>query len=612
MNYQETLAFIHSTDWKGSMLGLDRMRALMGRLGHPEKQLRFVHVAGTNGKGSTSAVLSSILSAAGYKSGLYTSPHLVKVNERMRVNGEDISDEDLILAAEAVKAAVTGMDDCPTEFEIITAMAFWYFAREKCDIVVLEVGLGGRLDATNVIDAPEAAVIVNLGLEHTDVLGDTLAKIAGEKAGILKSGCAAVAYRSEDEALDVIKSVCAERDIPLRVARFEALTPRSRSLKGQCFDWLGYENLTLSLPGEYQLYNAVTALETTLVLRERGWDIPDDALRRGLAGVKWEARFELLSEHPLFLADGAHNPQCTAALAESLDRFLPGEKVVFLTGVLADKDYPQMMGLLMPRARSFVCLTPDSHRALSNEDLAAYLRSHGQQAVTCGSAADGIVTALRQADGAPVVACGSLYMMGDIRAAFPQAKKQFLRKKVIAARRSLTPEEHAAADRAIVERICQSELYQNARIILSYSGVEGEVNLGSLLDRARLDGKRVAYPRVISRTEMIALFPAGEEDWTTGSFGIREPDPAKCEAVAPEDLDLILCPCSGFDEDGKRLGMGGGYYDRYLPRCKNARVIAVAYEVQKLPELETEPWDLPMEHVFTEAAQYPVVKEDTE
>ena len=417
MNYQETLAFIHSTDWKGSMLGLDRMRELMDRLGHPEKRLRFVHVAGTNGKGSTCAVLSSILCSAGYKTGLYTSPHLVKVNERMRVNGEDMPDEDLILAAEAVKAAVTGMADSPTEFEIITAMAFWYFARERCDIVVLEVGLGGRMDATNVIDPPEVAVIVNLGLEHTDVLGDTLAKIAGEKAGILKSGCAAVAYRSEDEALDVIKAVCAERSIPLRVARFETLVPRNRSLKGQSFDWGEYENLTLSLPGEYQLYNAVTALEAALALRERGWSISDDALRRGLAEAKWEARFELLSEHPLFLADGAHNPQCTAALAESLDRFLPGKKVVFLTGVLADKDYKDMLSDLAPCFAKIYTVTPNCPRALSAEELQKEARFH-----TDAEAADSVASAIRKAvdyadenNLAGVVVCGSLYLAAEAR-----------------------------------------------------------------------------------------------------------------------------------------------------------------------------------------------------
>ncbi len=598
MNYQETLEFIHSTDWKGSRLGLDRMREMMRRLGDPQDRLRFVHVAGTNGKGSTCAVLSSILSAAGYKTGMYTSPHLVKVNERMRINGADISDEDLILAAEAVKDAVTGMEDAPTEFEVITAMAFWYYAREKCDIVVLEVGLGGRLDATNVIGSPEAAVIVNLGLEHTETLGDTLAKIAAEKAGIIKSGSAVVAYRSEDEALDVIKTVCADRGVPLQVARFDSIVPRTRSLLGQTFDWEGYRDLVLGLPGEYQLFNAVTALETALVLRYRGWDISDEAIRKGLADARWEARFELLSREPLFLADGAHNPQCVEALAKSLDAFLPGEKVVFLTGVLADKDYPWMLAQLMPRARSFVCLTPDSPRALSNEALAEYLRQHGQEARTCGTAGEGILAALNEADGAPVVACGSLYMMGEIRAAFPKAKKKFLRKKVIAARKALTPGEHAAADEAIVRRIAESELYQNARTILIYAAMPGEVDLSPLREIARRDGKRLAFPRVVSKTEMIALEPR-EDAWTVGSFDIREPDPERAAVVPPEELDLVLCPCSGFDENANRLGMGGGYYDRYLLRCVNARVAAVAYEVQKLPALDTEPWDRPMERIFT-------------
>ena len=223
----------------------------------------------------------------------------------------------------------------------------------------------------------------------------------------------------------------------------------------------------------------------------------------------------------------------------------------------------------------------------------------------CETAAEGILEALRRSEGAPVVACGSLYMMGEIRDAFPKAKKKFLRKKVIAARNALTPEQHAAADQAIAERIAESELYKNARTILSFAAMPGEVDLSPLHAMAARDGKRILFPRVISKTEMAAYDPA-EDGWTTGAFGIREPDPERSRLAEPEELDLVLCPCSGFDESGKRLGMGGGYYDRYLPRCTAARIAAVAYEVQKLPALDTEPWDRPMECVFTEAARYPL------
>ena len=237
MELEQALAFIHGTDWKGSRLGLERMRELMRRLGEAQDHLKFIHVAGTNGKGSTSTMLASILTAAGYKTGLYTSPHLVRVNERFRIDGSDIPDAALCRAAEAVKEASDGMADAPTEFEILTAMGFWYFAAEKCDAVVLEVGLGGRLDATNVIKPPEAAVITNIGLEHTAVLGHTLSGIAREKAGIIKPGTTAATY-PVDAAVDAVyREICAERGAAWHPAAFDTLREREHSLAGQRFDY---------------------------------------------------------------------------------------------------------------------------------------------------------------------------------------------------------------------------------------------------------------------------------------------------------------------------------------------------------------------------------------
>ena len=229
MELNEALAFIHATDWKGSRLGLERMRELMHRLGNPQDSLKFIHVAGTNGKGSTSTMLASILTAAGYKTGLYTSPHLVRVNERFRINGSDIPDAALCRAAEAVKEAADGMSDAPTEFEILTAMGFRHFAAEKCDAVVLEVGLGGRLDATNVIPSPEAAVITNIGLEHTAILGHTLPEIAREKAGIIKPGTTAVTYPVNAAVDAVYREICAGCGAVWRGAAFETLQERAHS-----------------------------------------------------------------------------------------------------------------------------------------------------------------------------------------------------------------------------------------------------------------------------------------------------------------------------------------------------------------------------------------------
>lgn len=418
MELHEALSFIHATDWKGSRLGLARMRELLHRLGDVQDTLKYVHVAGTNGKGSTSTLLESILRAAGYKTGLTTSPHLVRVHERFRINGADISDAVLCRAAEAVKAAADGMADAPTEFEILTAMAFWIFAEERCDIVILEVGLGGRLDATNVIRAPEAAVITNLALEHTAVLGDTLPKIAAEKAGIVKPGTTVVTYPVDAAADEVYRAVCTERGALWRRVSFDTLREREHSLMGQRFDYGGETGLVLHLLGAHQCRNAALAVETVRVLREKGWCISEAALREGLETARWEARFEVLRHSPPVIADGAHNPQCVDALCDALDAYLPGEKVLFLLGVLGDKDYAAMLTRLLPYGRKFFCLTPDSPRALAAGDLCETLRGLGTAAEVCTSPEEGVRRAFAESGGkTPIVACGSLYLMGEVREA---------------------------------------------------------------------------------------------------------------------------------------------------------------------------------------------------
>lgn len=600
MNYEEALSFIHCTDWKGSQLGLERMCALMHRLGDPQEKLKFVHVAGTNGKGSACTLLASVLTVAGYRTGLYTSPHLVKINERMRIDGADMTDDDLICAAAAVKAAANEMEDAPTEFEIITAMAFWYFARQHCSIVVLEVGLGGRLDATNVIPVPEVAVIMNIGLEHTAELGNTLLKIAREKAGIIKAGGTVVTYPVSPETDELYDELCAARGAKRHGARFDLIREKEHSLSGQSFDWGEYRDVRIRLLGPYQLRNAVMAIETALTLREKGWNITDEALRCGLKNARWEARFELLSRTPCFIADGAHNPQCIEALTDALDACLPGEKVLFLTGMLADKDYREMAARLFPYAKGFVCLTPDSPRALPAEELAVLLRGMGAEAKACDSVEKGIALALTECREAPIVACGSLYMMGEVRVQFRDALKKYQRKTCIAARKVIPPELREAYDRAIVERIANSDLWRQAKTVMSYIAVRGEPSLAGLEALAAQQGKRLCYPYCVSASEMKALYPAGADAWTKGRFDIPEPIPERSEIIPPEEIDLVLCPCTAFDEECHRMGMGAGYYDRYLTKCKNAGAAAVAYETQRISELPAEPWDVPMQSVFTE------------
>ena len=424
MTQEEAIRYIENYTWSTTRLGLDRTRELLRRLGDPQKRLKFVHVTGSNGKGSTCAMLDEILRRAGYRVGLYTSPYLQEFNERIRVDGENISGAALAALTERVRDIAETMDDHPSQFELVTAIAMEYFAEEKCDIVVLEVGMGGALDSTNAIDAPEVAVITNVGLEHTEYLGDTLEKIAATKAGIIKTGCHAVCYDGAPEVTRVVREDCARKGVPLDQLDFSMLTPIQSDLDGQRFLWKGRE-YRLALLGQYQLGNAAVAVEVTETLRRRGWKISDEALTDGLSSVKWPARMEIMSRHPLLIVDGGHNPQCAAALADSLRALLPDGKFTFLLGVLRDKDYPQMMRTILPLAERFVCLTPISPRALPAQELAQYLTGLGADAVACDGIDAGLDAALGAAgeDGA-VVAFGSLYLVGAIRGAVPAALRR--------------------------------------------------------------------------------------------------------------------------------------------------------------------------------------------
>ncbi|MBP3896361.1 MAG: bifunctional folylpolyglutamate synthase/dihydrofolate synthase, partial [Mogibacterium sp.] len=290
-----------------------------------------------------------------------------------------------------------------------------YYLEENCDIVVLEVGMGGEFDSTNVIDAPEVAVLTNIGLEHTEYLGSTIEEIAHTKSGIIKPGCKVVSYDNVPEVKAIISEVAKENGAPLVFADPSGIRLVSRDLDGQVFEWEG-KTYRLPLHGEHQLRNASVVMEIVRELREQGWDISDEAVRRGLAEVKWPARFQILSRDPLFILDGGHNPQCAEAMTESLDALLPGQKVDFLLGILADKDYTQMIDILSPYAASFHCIAPENERALGVEALADTIRARGFETyayndldeairAVCGSAA---------ANNRPAVCFGSLYLAGEV------------------------------------------------------------------------------------------------------------------------------------------------------------------------------------------------------
>ena len=585
MTADQAIAYIENYTWSTTRLGLGRTKELLQKLGDPQKRLKFVHVAGSNGKGSTCAMLERILRAAGYRTGLYTSPYIQEFCERMRVNGENIPGEALARLTERVKAIADAMDDHPSQFELVTAIAMQYFLEAGCEIVVLEVGMGGALDSTNAIDAPEVAVITNLALEHTEYLGHTLAEIAATKGGIIKRGCSVVAYPNAPEVTAVLERICREQDAPLTWADFDAIRPVADSLGGQIFDYVNQASLHIPLLGAHQLKNAAMALTVIDALRKRGWKITEEAVRRGLASVKWPARFEVLHRSPLFLLDGGHNPQCAEALAGCVEKYLPGLKPVFLMGVLADKDFDAMLETVLRLGRKFICLTPENPRALSADALCEAIRAKGGEAEAAQDIPDGIRLALDT--GAPVVAFGSLYLAG------PRAIKQHQRKAAIAGREGLSPAARAEKSARIVEAVRRLPAYQNAKTVMLYSAVGAEVDLAALT----ADGKRFCYPLCTSKTEMEAYVPGA---WKTGAFGIQEPDPAQSEAVPPSAIDLVLCPCAGFDGSGNRVGMGAGYYDRYLPQCKNAAVYAVAFEAQRLESVYTDEHDRKMDGVITE------------
>ena len=416
MTGEAVAARIHQYAWTGRKPGLERTRALLASLGGPEASLKFVHITGSNGKGSTAAMLASILSAAGWRTGLFTSPHLYRFNERFQVNGAPIPNDALVRITERVLAAADTLAEHPTEFELMTAIGFLWFAENGCDLVVVEVGLGGRLDSTNVIPAPEAAVITNIGLEHTAILGSTLTAIATEKSGILKRGCRAVLYRQSCEVEDVVRRACAEKSVPLTVTDPARLTLLRSDLDGQRFTYRGGAPLLLPLLGEYQLSNAMTVLDTVDALRAQGWRIPAEAVERGLAAARWPGRLELVRRRPDLIIDGGHNPQCAQALAASLRRLYGEKKLIFLIGVLADKDWQSMVGEVLPLAKQVVAVRPESERAKDENELAAWVCAQGVPAeahATIGEALDAALTLAGPEDA--VCAYGSLYSVGELR-----------------------------------------------------------------------------------------------------------------------------------------------------------------------------------------------------
>lgn len=423
MTTQQAIEALHALPRMGQGApGLARMQNLCDHLGNPEKELQCIHIAGTNGKGSLAAMTSSILTAAGYKTGLTISPYVVDFRERFQINGEMIPPRTLANLTEKVLDAIDAIEaeggEKPVEFEAVTALAFLWFAREKCDLVVLETGLGGRCDATNVVPHKLVAAITKIGYDHMEVLGDTLDKIAAEKAGIIKEGTVVVNYPDQPaEAMGPILTAAAEAHTSIITPDKDDLTLlRGKRLENR-IDYGGYR-AALGLPGTHQANHAAMAVEIALVLwREFGYDISDDAILQGLADARMPARIEVLRRHPLLLLDGCHNPDGAKMLAATLTRADFEENLVGVLGVLADKDYEDMLSDLAPCFAKVYTVAPNCPRALSAEELQKEARFH-TDAEAADSVADAIRKAVNYADEnnlAGVVVCGSLYLAAEAR-----------------------------------------------------------------------------------------------------------------------------------------------------------------------------------------------------
>lgn len=385
-------------------------------MGDPHKGLKYVHIAGTNGKGSTAAMLSSILQLSGYKVGLYTSPHIHHFNERIQINSVPISNEKLSEVRSFVNVHI-GREDHLSDFAVTTAIAFEYFSREKCDIVVLEVGLGGRLDPTNVINSSEVSVITSIGMDHQKELGGTIEQIAREKAGIIKSNGTVVLNPQVKKVEDQFKTTCLQKNAKLSIVDMSTMELLDHDIEGQRFNFLGYKNMYLSLLGEHQLQNVAGVLYTVKALRKKDWNISDEDVRHGLAQVKWNGRFEIISkDHPIIIADGAHNTQSTEMLMKNLKHYFPEKQMTFVVAMMEDKDYVAMLEISKPYAKRFIAVDMGYERAVPSSDLVEHIKNNlGIEAVACHTVEAGMQLAVQLTENEIICVFGSLYIMGRVK-----------------------------------------------------------------------------------------------------------------------------------------------------------------------------------------------------
>lgn len=425
MNYSESLKYMEETHKFGIRLGLDNTKKLLELLGNPQNNLNIIHVAGTNGKGSVCSFISSVLRESGYKVGLYTSPYLETFTERIRVNGENISKEDVARIVTIIKEKIEIMVEdgfsYPTEFEIVTAMAFYYYNEQKVDYVALEVGLGGRYDSTNIISNPLATVIVSISLDHIGILGDTVGKIAYEKAGIIKENSNVIVYKQCVEAENVIKEVCKDKNANYIEVNFDDIDVKKSDIYSQVYDCniMGekYENIEIKLIGDHQINNSILALNVIKFLKEsKNVKIPQEAIRKGLLDTRWPGRIEKIKENPMFIIDGAHNEDGAKSLARALDKNFKGKNITLLLGMLEDKDIDGVLEILMPIFNKVVTTTPENPRAINSDKLKEKVSKYISNVTSKTKIKDAVEYTLSTAkEDEIIISAGSLYMIGEVR-----------------------------------------------------------------------------------------------------------------------------------------------------------------------------------------------------
>ena len=423
MNYEEAMNFIQNTNKFGSVLGLDNIRELLERLGNPQDQLRVVHIAGTNGKGSTLAFLAGIFRESGYRAGRYVSPASFSYEERFRINEENISKKDLCFYMEKIKNVAEEMVKVglshPTMFEIETALSFLYFLDKKVDVVLLETGMGGRLDATNVVKKPIATVIASIGMDHMQFLGDTLEKIASEKAGIIKEGCPVISYDNTKEVNEVIKNKAKQMHAKVTFVNSAGIRVLQESLNGESFSYRSsdgrwYEKIEIPLLGRHQINNAALALETLNVIKNY-YCISDFQTEDGMRKTIWRGRIEILEREPMVICDGAHNPDGAKSLLSFLQNNFTNQRLIYIMGVLSDKDYEQMVQILAPAADKIYTVAPDNPRALSSRELCNCISKYHQNVEERQRLAECLSEVRQKAEKDDVIIiCGTLSFQNEL------------------------------------------------------------------------------------------------------------------------------------------------------------------------------------------------------